>query len=195
MHRYRPHSQPRASLMWTINAIRAMTRRARRPERLRQGRTVPRRREHRLRTGRRGVPGLRGAVPATEIRPGGMLIIDDVHRYLPFADHVPGFAAGAGDSCDRGMGAGGCDSRPVAADLDEERRIRYGDLREGVRRRRETDQVRAGRYPQSGRGRTADAGGDLGQRRRQQRKWQLGRHRRHYLPTRQIRILHLFFVK
>lgn len=84
-----------------------------------------------------------------KIRPGGMLIIDNVNRYLPSLTVSPSFTAATGGSCDRGMGAGGCGSRRVATDLDEQRRMGYGDLREGVRRRREALQVRAGRYPQS----------------------------------------------
>jgi hypothetical protein len=79
-----------------------------------------------------------------KIRPGGMLIIDNVNRYLPSLTMSPASLRPPAAPATVGWEQG-CGSRRVATDLDEQRRMGYGDLREGLRRRREALQVRAGR--------------------------------------------------
>ena len=117
--------------MWTTSTVRVMSPTRRRPERLRPGRTVPRRREHRLRTGRRAVPRLRDAVPTAEDQAGGMLIIDDVHRYLP-SRRLPRRRCGRRRLQRPPAWEQAAAALAVAPDMDEQRRIGYGDLREGV---------------------------------------------------------------
>ena len=68
-----------------------------------------------------------------KIRLGGVLVIDNVNRYLPRGPCLR-FASGVGASCDRGVGKGCCGSLRVAPDLDYQRDMGYGDLYKDIRR-------------------------------------------------------------
>ncbi len=66
-----------------------------------------------------------------KIRPGGLIVIDNVNRYLPSLTTSPGSIRPPA-ARDGHMGAGSHGSCPMATDLDQQRRLGHGDLREGA---------------------------------------------------------------